>query len=153
MKGLFLDIDGVLNRFSTEFEDIAHANQQRLEPECVRLLLAVRKQTGCIIILTSTWKDYELDRDKLISAGIYRTGIDSQTTPMWQCTNAFERAFKRGLEVEAWVKNPHNPQLTSYAIIDDHDQFMTYQKPHFVKTVSHVGMTALNAAELMSILL
>jgi hypothetical protein len=148
MKGLFLDIDGVLNTFTTKEQDRCNGMSQRLLPELVYRIIKVREVTNCRIILTSTWKGYELDRDKLIAAGIYRVGLDSQTEPL-QVSNGFDLAFKRGLEVEAWIKNPKNPQLTGYAIADDHDEFMHYQQPHFVKTVSHMGVTALDAALLV----
>jgi hypothetical protein len=148
MKGLFLDIDGVLNRFTTQEQDKCNGMSQHLEPELVKRLLAIRDSTQCRIILTSTWKGYELDRDKLVAAGIYRVGLDSQTKPITM-TNAFDVAFKRGIEIEAWIKDPANPTLTQYAIVDDHDQFMGYQQSHYVKTLSHVGLTNRNAMALM----
>lgn len=126
-KVLFLDIDGVVN--SAQF---AVASKSRgvlgIDPYPAFLVGKIQLDTGCEVVLSSTWRHWE-DGKKDVRAQV----VDFvDITPDM-------RGADRGFEIEAWLNE--NPDVTRYAILDDSADMLVYQAPNFFKTDWNEGLT------------
>ena len=130
-KILFLDVDGVLNSLNS-------GGLYALKKPCLRRLTAIVKDTGCKIVLSSTWRKdwYALRRLKRVLS--YRGLEIFDVTPI---------LYKdRGYEIEQWLTNngylSWNGELKcSYAIVDDDNDMLISQLPYFFQTDPQYGMT------------
>lgn len=124
MKILFLDVDGVLNTTkSTTFLSLS-------KPK-LRLLEKIVKETGCYIVLSSTWRKDNEAYMKLVRTLLYRNIIIHDITPtLWK---------DRGYEIEAWLND--NPHVEKYAILDDDSDMLDTQLRHFFQTDPEYGLT------------
>lgn len=133
MKILFLDVDGVLNSLNT-------GGRYALKRSCLKRLQNIVKDTGCEIVLSSTWRKdaYALKRLKRVLS--YRDIKIRDITP----DLANGRNLFRGDEIKEWM----NLNLTiqewrdiKYAIVDDDSDMLVEQLPHFFQTDPQYGMT------------
>ena len=112
MRGLFLDIDGVLNRERFRPE-VSVGLRSWIEPELAARLCEVIEVIGVEIVLSSDWRrgrEIELLRGELLAAGI---------GPMIDVTR--EIHGPRWREIEAWMRE-HGRTAEQIAIVDDfHD--------------------------------
>jgi len=150
-KYIFLDFDGVLNNYSTEFDPNAIAN--------LRTLIDV---TGAKIVVSSSWRLLGLKRMERLWK---EHGLPDEiygATPSCNAaffTNAFSPHKKwsslpscRGIEIEEWLRNCA-PEFHSYAILDDDDsEILVSQQNHLVKTDPMVGLTEENVRQTIAIL-
>jgi len=124
MKVLFLDVDGVLNTFN-------NISIYALSNPLVSNLDKVVKETGCEIVLSSTWRKFE---DHLFTLnrklGYYGITIFSHTNQL---------GGKRGEEIQEWLD--HHPEVMQYAIVDDDSDMLDHQLPNFFQTDPHYGLT------------
>lgn len=111
MKVLFLDVDGVLNY--REWFRIHGREDYPLDPVCIELVQRIIKETGCKIVLSSTWRNHEGSVQELKK---YFEIIDK--TPHFS-------SF-RGDEIKAWLEK--HPEVTKYAILDDDNDMHPDQK-------------------------
>lgn len=127
MKILFLDVDGVLNSYKT-------GGMYALKRNCLRRLQKIVEETGCEIVLSSTWRkdEYALRRLKRVLA--YRGIKIKDTTPI------FQKGF-RGLEIQAWLVSNPSPDGYKFAIVDDDSDMLDHQLPHFFQTDPEYGLT------------
>ena len=121
-KVLFLDIDGVVGSMYTHGGDI------QFDPVHVSLVRSIIKETECLVVLSSTWR---LSSQGRLHAGAL-LGAPFDVTP----SISF---LQRGLEIEAWLKAQEGE--VRYAIIDDDDDMLPEQRPHFFRTDGVVGLT------------
>lgn len=136
---LFLDIDGVLNCYETW--DRPRIGMYRIDPERVDLLNDIVATTGCLIVVSSTWR-----RDRDCRQILRDYGFTGTFPPEWRTPVL----STRGREIERWLSR--NP-VTSYAIVDDDDDDMLpEQMPHFVQTSFEHGLTRLHADRLIALL-
>jgi hypothetical protein len=161
-KYLFLDIDGVLN--STRFmksniaaiqaadTETAHALAW-LDPVCVALLNRIVAETGCKVILSSSWRN--IYRLKALS---FYLGLRGGTftlfgrTPYGVDTENGGTCWDRGAEIRYWLEaNAEHPCV--FAILDD-DRFdiVDYFPAQFVNTCGLTGITEADAIKVISIL-
>lgn len=136
MKILFLDIDGVCN--SRDYLYRLRAKNKKatlwyaIDPEAVKLVRRIVKETGCKVVLSSTWRLYAdgsaqvqrevchfIDKTKDLQAGAKRGHVP------------------RGEEVAEWLSR--HPSVTQYAIVDDDSDFMPTQ--WLFKTTFEHGIT------------
>lgn len=156
MKGplLFLDIDGVLNS-----SDWAVRTEQRgllgLDPEAVARLQRVVDETGCSIILSSTWRllhSLSEMRGLLIEAGMRSpVPLRDRTPDLTTKTHTGSQILKavgRGMEVNAWLDNIGFEGR--YCCIDDDSDFLPGQP--LVKTTFQSGMLDSHADQCIAIL-
>lgn len=135
MKVLFLDIDGVCNSrlfARRQFKATGKRMWLDVDPELVRLVRRIIKETDCKVVLSSTWRLYPearavvkrdvcyfIDCTKDLQAGAKRNNVD------------------RGYEVQEWLER--HPNVTQYAILDDDADFLPSQ--WLFKTTFDKGIT------------
>ena len=122
MNAVFIDCDGVLACYRSVcciFEDdddtLVHDPEQRdacipLEKRCIRNLRTLTKAAGCGVVLSTTWRTDENQRnfltDSLAAAGI--TVVDSTPDLGGQ---------GRGFEIAAWLEQ--HPEINHFVVLDD----------------------------------
>lgn len=124
MKILFLDIDGVCNSRAYLYRLRAKNKKATLwygiDPEAAKLVRRIVKETGCKVVLSSTWRLYEdgsaqvkrevcyfIDKTKDMQAGAKRGFVP------------------RGDEIDEWLSR--HKSVTQYAILDDDADFHPHQ--------------------------
>jgi hypothetical protein len=128
---LFLDVDGVLNGVET----FKQRRPDMIEPANAKRLCKLAEWTGCEIVLSSAWRARHGDRkpQDLFEMRLAKFGVfdfvkrDDCRTP-WKTTNG----ECRGDEIKAWLVR--NPDVTTYAIVDDDSDMLPEQLPFFVQT-------------------
>jgi hypothetical protein len=134
-KVLFLDIDGVCN--SAEFMQSNRnpniGGMLGLDPFAVVLVKMIIQDTGCDVVLSSTWRLNEWSRN------IVRKDV----VEFVDVTPAFS-AFRyddlpRGNEIQDWLDR--HPEVTQYAILDDDSDMLESQMPNFFQTTWAHGIT------------
>lgn len=158
MKIIFLDIDGVLNVASNEWDEHGAIFHKGF----VENLNKIIKETGAKIVISSTWRFSGLD--KMISMWIDRKlpGEVIDITPDLSRVSEFGSlkyysSVKRGAEIENWINS--NPDVR-YVIIDDDKDMLDNQMDNYVNTetkdfdsVHGYGLTkncALKAIEILN---
>lgn len=171
---LFLDIDGVLNSESymktLPSEFYAH---DAINPEAIKMLNEIKKETGCNIVLSSMWRySYNIrvmdelfqSRGALFSLLDYTPHLTSNEIDFQKASKDLDREHKvdsdclkhvrRGLEIELWIrrnfKNSEIPDL-NIAIVDDIDN-MHNLKSRLIKTDEFCGLTKDNAESIKEML-
>lgn len=161
MKVLFLDFDGVLNselffkyrlknklnfkffkffgipklyHWLTDAHDHEKWLLSMIDKKAVKLLNDVVEETGCKIVISSTWRkvngDYQYLETLLKKKGFKGEVIDA-TPVLWT---------ERGNEVLEWLSE--HPNVTNYIIVDDDSDFSDEQKlKHFVWTDPYCGFS------------
>lgn len=144
MKVLFLDIDGVLNSehwFVNRTERGGLYTQ--VDPIAVAILSRVIKETGCSIVVSSTWRRvyWDVIVPVLNHAGLKYSGS-------WNRTPILNK--ERGYEIEQWLSE--HPEIISYAIVDDDNDMLPDQLSRYVQTDWKIGLDDTAANKLIEIL-
>ena len=123
---LFLDVDGVLNTTKSK-------TMYSISKGCLRRLEGIVKDTGCKLVLSSTWRRFPEAKSRLLEVFAYRgLGLAGQTPYL---PNDI-----RGQEIQAYLISS-NQLHHRYAILDDDSDMMGYQLPHFFQTDPDYGLT------------
>ena len=126
MKVLFLDIDGVMN--SSESAR-ANGTYDVLVPTALAWLKSL-SDAGIKVVVSSTWRK-RYGRGQLSN----KLGVPvHDVTPILP----WNPKVVRGDEIAAWLEK--NPEVTSFAIIDDDSDMLDKQRPFFVHTDTSFGM-------------
>ena len=155
---VFLDIDGVLNTG----ED-TNAPQDRFgdafNPDAVENLSKVIAETGAVIVVSSSWKFFGLDKmqemwkERNLPGQVI--GITPNTISDEMLLNAnlddMDSLGFKGLEINEWLSK-HGKLIDKYAILDDENNFLPEQQPHFVQTNPKCGITKEDAKRVIKIL-
>lgn len=118
MKILFLDIDGVVN--SVKNFNPKNNTLYPLDRYCAFLVGRIVLQTGCKVVLSSSWRH----DPKAVQS------VSQSVVELFDITPTLGKY--RGDEVQAWLDQ--HPEVTKYAILDDDMDFYVYQAPNFFKT-------------------
>jgi HAD domain in Swiss Army Knife RNA repair proteins len=147
---LFLDIDGVLNSDNWWASQAQRNARWRyphtaFDPAAVRRVNALVRGTGASVVLSSSWRrglDSNAVRMLLRSVGIrcHLAGLTPVLTPDWPHPRPHDQGVVRGDEVAAWLLGSGHT-VTSYAILDDDDDFFDPLRQRLVHTSAEVGMT------------
>jgi hypothetical protein len=120
-KILFLDIDGVVNsRLTTDFKEL-----YPLDPYMAFLVGKIQLDTGCEVILSSSWRHHP--------GGV--AAVDKHIVKVSGITPTLGNT--RGDEIREWLRK--NPEVTKYAILDDDSDF--YPDQPLFKTTFETGLT------------
>jgi len=125
MKVLFLDVDGVLNTTKAR-------SPMSLSKGCLSRLERIVKETGCYIVLSSSWRKYDDASSKLNRMLHYRGMLILSHTQIIS-------SACRGVEIAVWLKT--HPAAKQYAIVDDDSDMLQEQLPHFFQTDPDYGLT------------
>jgi len=128
MKVLFLDVDGVLNHYGSI------ALLAISDPK-LRLLEKIVNESGCKIVVSSTWRKLPETRRVLMK----RLGYRNLRVYDWTTTKYWKIGQVRGDEIQAWLDE--HPNVTNYVIVDDDADMLPHQMSRFVKTNGHDGLT------------
>ena len=124
-KIIFLDIDGVLNVMSQEFDEFG----QLFNPVFVNNLAYIIEKTNAKLVISSSWRFRGLKH--MVNLWKHRNlpGEIIGVTPDLM----FNDDVNRGDEINAWlVKNADS--VDNYCIIDDDEDMLPEQMNNFVKT-------------------
>ena len=124
MKVLFLDIDGVVNNKRT---DKKFRNLMAIDPAMAALIQRIVQNTGCEIILSSSWRLFQNGRDEIERKVCKFADI----TPILYAP--------RGYEIKAWLTL--HPEIQHYAILDDAESILPEQRANFFQTTWESGLT------------
>lgn len=146
-KILFLDIDGVLNSSRSAIASHGHypwsvkaEELHRFDAVAVNLIRRVCEETGCEIVLSSTWRNSE----DWINIG------PKLMIPIIDRTPNKRLLENRGQEIAHWLYS--KPKVKKYAIIDDDSDMLVHQLPFFVQTSFKNGMMIEHYDKLIEIL-
>ncbi|MBB3997261.1 HAD domain-containing protein [Aureimonas pseudogalii] len=140
---LFLDVDGVLNNEAV-FRD-RRFGPFPIDHQCVERVHTVVRETGCEIVLSSSWRGMEKLESKLVGDGVFSVYRDIPGRQFGEF--AFVRhqdgqtkrlEGRRGPEIAEWLSR--HPEVDRYAILDDESDMLPEQMPHFVKTEFQGGI-------------
>jgi len=140
MKVLFLDIDGVCN--SAEYaKSRPKGGLLGIDPKLAKKVRRVIKETGCEVVLSSTWRLYDKSRHDV------RRDVCGflDVTPNFQA-GAQNGRTERGYEVQDWLDR--HPDVEVYAILDDDSDFLEDQ--WLFKTTFKLGITDEIAAKVIA---
>lgn len=138
MKILFLDVDGVLNHYGSK--SLLAISKPKL-----RLLRRVVNESGCYIVVSSTWRKLDHTRRRLIK----RLGYSRLSVYDWTTVKQIKIGQKRGDEIQIWLDD--HPSITNYVIVDDDSDFLPHQMPRFVKTDGNMGLTDANVDAILAL--
>lgn len=129
---IFLDVDGVLNHEAAfrAHSEAGHSGHYVLDPACVDRVLKLQRETGSIVVLSSTWRLLREARIVLAHAGIQIRG----------CTPR-RPGDKRGHEIADWLAE-HG--VRPYVILDDDSDMLPGQP--FVHVDGRAGLTDADCA-------
>lgn len=134
-KILFLDIDGVVNCATTTQR---HRGAIGIDPYMAFIVGKIQLDTGCSVVLSSTWRLWEETRDE----------VRRQVVDFIDVTPDLPDSF-RGSEINAWLAD--HPEVTRYAIVDDATDF--YLDQPLFKTNWDTGITEEIAKDITDYLL
>jgi len=149
---IFLDFDDVM----TTTKHCLSLNRQNqpekdeygvlFDPDCVAALKHIVDETDAEIVVTSSWREVDMDilRLKEMWESRHLPGKLADVTP--------PISHYRGEEIAAWLT--FCPDNCQYVIIDDlpQDQFLTNQYDHLITTDGYAGLTRKLAEQAISIL-
>lgn len=125
-KVLFLDVDGVLNSM-TWFASQPPTSVTEVDPVAVRRIQRIVAATGCMVVLSSSWRGSAELEAKLRDAGV---PIDD-VTPKYTDRD-------RGYEIQAWLID--HPEATEIAILDDDADAGNWRPDKFIRCYTRNGM-------------
>lgn len=127
MRVVFLDVDGVLNGFSSW---PLNAGRRWIDPKCAARLNRITDVTDAVIVLTSTWR---LVSGCDVPSILHEAGVKARVvgfTPNLP-------GKTRGAEILQWI-NEHK-DITGFVILDD-DEDMDYLTSKLVRTTWAKGL-------------
>lgn len=151
MKVLMLDIDGVINTVGGEL-GLRHCLMldpgcvgwpELFDPACLYYLRTIVENTGCKIVVSSTWRNGETigSMKAWFECPVIREAIIDKTPSFhgaeWDHLRDRRNRIQRGEEIKWWIEQ--HPEVTRYAILDD-DSDMDVVRDNFFKTCSHDGL-------------
>ena len=158
-KVLFLDFDGVLNPKLWNRGKPSDNYGVLFVSKAVANLKKILDETGADIVVSSSWKCMGLSTLQKMWKERGLPGNIIDITPDYMSEELLmnpdidnDEVLKfRGYEIKGWLSK-HGDEVSNYAIIDDMDDIIPEQQPHFVWTDEEKGLTEGNAAEVIMIL-
>jgi hypothetical protein len=162
-KVIFLDIDGVLNtgrwHCQAKGEELQDEYGYKFDPKAVANLKRIVDETGADIVISSTWKSFgfseleEMWKDRGLPGKLVGLTPNSVSDEMLLEVDidSIELFHIRGAEIKEWLTK-HGKRVSNYIIIDDMDNMLPEQQPHFVHTNPEVGITEHDADMTINIL-
>ena len=160
MKVIFVDIDGVLNNEEFLFSAVTERRQatagsrtdfysSMIDPSKVSILNEVVKRTGCVVVISSSWR---MDHNRHELQGLLGTAGFKYS--ILDCTpRDVPNDEVRGDQIQAWLDAAPDrfEAIESFVILDDEDD-MGDLLPALVQTTFKDGLTASHTERLVSVL-
>ena len=135
MKIIFLDVDGVLNtpklikKFGFDF----------IDDILVALVARIVRETDAKIVLSSTWRIQEKDKNLVVQSLAQHNLTLHDSTPVIERSGGWESGgwVRRHEEIQSWLDQ--NPNVQKFAIIDDFDDANI--EGSFFQTDENIGLT------------
>lgn len=128
MKVLFLDVDGVLNIFR-DYETIGNDIMFfKINRRCLERLHRIIKDTGCKLVLSSSWRVLRDGRKTLEKIGELKFIGETD-----------DDGIHRGKQIKRWLDA--HPEVENFCILDDDGDMLLSQQAHFVQTDPEFGLT------------
>lgn len=166
-KYLFLDFDGVLNtgsyskQMKREGIDPFDEYGALFDPKAIANLKHIVDQTGCKIVLSTTWRNEGIMRMRELWEERELPGEIFSMTPILLGTSyqdamtgemiGLPQRESKALEINAWLYQNSGKEY-SYVILDDEDYFFPRQQNHLVLTDEFYGLTDRKAQKAISFL-
>ena len=146
MKVLFLDIDGVINRF--KFYDDGGLDNT-FDEDCIKRLAHIVEETKCVIVISSTWKCSNHLMD-ILEENLFPKLPKGCIAG---CTKTHIPQVERQVEIREYL-NEHKNEIENYVILDDYDFELTtfLNGCHCVITDALLGLTEDDMNECIRIL-
>lgn len=136
---LFLDCDGILN-----------TRPGTLDADKLDLLAGIVRETGCEIVLSSTWRKIDSQLDRLV------TEISARGLQIFDSTPVIEEYFgriiscpARWVEISRWFERRKDLACSAFIILDDEPHMGPFSS-HHVHVQSDIGLTSEIAKEVIS---
>ena len=113
--------------------------QGDFDPECVEIVNRIVKETGCKVVVSSSWRA-EINLQSIFDKAGLKFKIHS-ITPF---------GVHRGCEIRDWLASETEPYV--YAILDDDRSMLAEQRKYFIKTNTVTGITDEDARHVINIL-
>jgi len=124
-KILFLDVDGVLHSY------FAKNDSQLFRKDCMQRLKTIVDQTGCKIVLSSSWRQTPEGR-ATVNEQLANYGIDN----IIDSTRIFYNEYNRHTDIQDWVKKHPTDR---WIALDDLP--MHQLGAHYIGTAPEDGIT------------
>lgn len=155
MRVIFLNIDGVINRSTTNHHVTPTQTEPLpipIEPACMRCLNRLITETNSKVVISSSWRKFArwqdlgpaLERHGLVAKVIGETPDLSKNKTWlanWQMHKGVPFNFARGWEIAEWLAA--HPEVTAFVILDDVADMATLI-PWLVRTRPNEGLTDLD---------
>jgi len=140
MKVLFLDIDGVLNRYDMF---AGRCSREIISDEMVARINRVVKETGCSVVVSSSWRlIMSLDElSLLLEEHGFLSEVIIDRTP---------HIDRRDNEILVWLRD--HKDVTKFAVVDDEASDLTDVKDQLVRTSFDTGILDEHADQLIEML-
>ena len=163
-KVIFLDIDGVLN--TALWHSLANRGKMKdkygykFDPKAVANLKKILDETGADIVISSSWKMFmglsglqAMWEERSLSGKVIDVTPNSVSDEMLLTANldSIHMTNIRGSEIKEWLML-YGKDVSHYVILDDMNDVLHEQQPHFVWIDPEVGITEGNAAQAIMIL-
>jgi len=148
VKILFLDVDGVLNG--------EHYGYGGVDDSLLFLLKTIIDETGCKIVLSTTWRLNQSARATLLHFMKARADINVEDIIIGDTPSI--KGKKRAFEIESFLQSDDFQRhyvATKWCAVDDlplQQQYPQFMKDHFIRTNYRTGITAQDAVRAVSIL-
>jgi len=148
VKILFLDVDGVLNG--------EHYGYGGVDDSLLFLLKTIIDETGCKIVLSTTWRLNQSARATLLHFMKARADINVEDIIIGDTPSL--KGKKRAFEIESFLKSDDFQRhyvATKWCAVDDlplQQQYPQFMENHFIRTNYRTGITAQDAVRAVSIL-
>lgn len=144
---IFLDIDGVLNSTSFAMKNPV-IGLLGMDLEAVQILVKIVKETGCKLVISSTWRKLGLGVGSDFRQELAKTDPSGTVLrAVIGATPVLGGDFRRGNEIQKWIDK--NSFHGKFVILDD-DSDMEHLKGYLVQTDNYVGLTLDDANEVIS---
>lgn len=166
-KYIFLDIDGVL---ATPKSIEGVGGEWKIEDEKQELLKHIIDSTGAKIVLSSSWRKWDLDTTKefMKEEGFWFSdlivGVTIRSYQYLDRTKKIHLSIPRGVEIKQWIdthihsNNGKDWDYKSvgkdyqYVILDDEVDMLYTQRNNFIHTSSNLGLTLQDSKDAIRIL-
>jgi hypothetical protein len=156
MNVIFLDIDGVLNS-DHHYRTRKKPTTKEEHPYCeidlksLNILNEVVKLTDSKVVVSSTWRRKNtLERLREIFTFVGSKFEIFDVTPIKGNMNRRYGEVIRGYEINEWLSN--HPDVKNYVILDDDQDFLEEQQPHFIHIRDYNGLNNTHIEKIKNIL-